>query len=86
MQSLIKILGENLFVDKFINYHINRLKREIARMQIKLEKYEEKYEMRSSQFYEQFDNGELGDAKDYMLWAGIYEFQMDSKKQLIQLI
>ena len=36
--------------------------------------------MKTDKFYEQFDNGELGDFKDYMLWSGIYEFQLDSKQ------
>ncbi len=83
---LIKILGDNLFADKFLDYHINRLKQEIANMQYKLDKFEEKYQMKTDKFYEQFDNGELGDFKDYMLWSGIYEFQLDSKQQLNQLI
>ncbi|OQX96389.1 MAG: hypothetical protein B6I24_11475 [Bacteroidetes bacterium 4572_128] len=77
---LIKILGDNLFADKFLDYHINRLKQEIANMQYKLDKFEEKYQMKTDKFYEQFDNGELGDFKDYMLWSGIYEFQLDSKQ------
>jgi len=87
MQKLLKVIGNNdLFVDKFWEYHINRLKREIVRMQLSLEKYEKKYGMKTDVFYKLFDNGELGDDKDYMLWAGIYEFQMDSKQKLSQLI
>ena len=85
-ETYIKLFGsKELMFDKFFNYHINRLKREIARMQIKLEEYEQKYKITSSIFYERFENGELGDDKDYMLWAGIYEFQLDSKQKLAQL-
>ncbi len=84
--TYIKLFGnQELMFDKFISYHVNRLKREIARMQNTLNKYEEKYKMETNRFYKLFDNGELGDAKDYMLWAGIYELQIDSKQKLSQL-
>lgn len=82
----IKLFGSNeLMFDKFIDYHINRLKREISRMQASLDKYEKKYNMKTEQFYKQFDKGEIGDDKDYMLWAGIYEMQLDSKQKLAEL-
>ena len=54
-------------------------------MQNALNKYEEQYNMKTKEFYQQFDNGELDDEKDYMLWAGIYEFQMDSEQKLSKL-
>ena len=82
----VKLFGSNeLMFDKFLNYHVNRLKREISRMQTSLKKYEEKYDMSTNQFYKLFEKGEIGDDKDYMLWAGIYELQMDSKQKLTQL-
>ena len=87
MQKLLKVIGNNdLFVDKFWEYHINRLKREIVRMQLSLEKYEEKYQMRSDDFYQRMENGELGDDRDFVMWSGIYELLLDSKKQLSQLL
>lgn len=87
MQTLINIFGnDNLFVDKFFEYHINRLKREIARMQLALNKYEKKYDMSSEQFYKKIEAEELGDDKDFVMWSGIYELLLDSKKQLSLLI
>jgi len=87
MQTLINIFGNNdLFVDNFFEYHLNRLKREIARMQYTLIKYETKYNMTSELFYKKIENGELGDDKDFVMWSGIYELLLDSKKQLSQLI
>ncbi len=87
MQTLIDIFGNNdLFIDKFFEYHINRLKREIARMQYALNKYETKYNMTSELFYKKIEAGELGDDKDFVMWSGIYELFLDSKKQLSQLV
>jgi len=87
MQTLINVFGNNdLLVDKFFEYHINRLKREIGRMQLALSKYEVKYNMTSDVFYQKIENGELGDDKDFVMWSGIYELLVESKKQLAQLV
>ena len=86
-KTYIKLFGsKELMFDKFIDYHINRLKREIARMQKELIKYEEKYNLNTEEFYQGFDKGEFGDEKDYMLWAGIYELQLDSKNKLAEIV
>jgi len=86
-QTLINAFGnENIFIDNFLEYHINRLKREIARMQYAIQKYEIKYNMTSENFYNKLEKGELGDDKDFVMWSGIYELMLDSKKQLSQLI
>jgi hypothetical protein len=39
----------------------------------KLRGYEQQYGMSSEVFYRQFMAGELGDAIDYVEWAGFYE-------------
>ena len=86
-QTYVKLFGtEELMFDKFIIFHINRLKREIARMQKELDKYEQKYQLKSEKFHDAFEKGKFEDQKDYMLWAGIYELQMDSKNKLGELI
>lgn len=85
-KTYLKLFGnKNLMFDRFIDYHINRLKREISHMQSSLDKYEKKYNMQSKKFYKHFEKGEYGDEKDYMLWAGIYELKIDSEQKLEQL-
>jgi len=87
MQTLINVFGNNnLLIDNFFDYHTNRLKREIGRMQFALQKYEIKYNMTSKEFYRKLENGEVGDDRDFVMWSGIYELLLDSKKQLSQLI
>ena len=49
-------------------------------------KFEEKHNMKSTEFYKKFENGELGDSKDFVIWSGIYELQLDSKQKLSKLI
>jgi len=85
-QVLMNIYGNDLMADKFIDYHISRIKREIARMQLTLNKFETKYEISSDDFYKRLEKGEFGDHKDFVQWSGVYELQLDSKKQLAKLL
>jgi len=87
IENYLQFFGnKEIMFDKFIDYHINRIKREIALMQIDLKAYEKKFNMPSNKFYEQFENGELGDDKDFILWSGIYEMQMNCKQKLQKLL
>jgi len=45
----------------------------------RLTRYEEKFGMKTPEFYEKFMRGEMGDAKDYIAWAGTYEILMRQK-------
>ena len=60
----------------------DKLKREIAKIQIDLNKYK----IKTPKFYEKFEEGKRGDSKDFIIWSGIYELQLDSKKRLSKLI
>lgn len=85
--SLVKLFGsKDLLFENFIEYHINKLKREIASMQEDLVKYEKQYKMESQIFYEQFEKGKLGDDKDFMIWSGIYEMQLKCKQNVQKLL
>lgn len=77
---------KELLFEKFIEYHIKKLKREIAAMQDDLDKYEKLYDKKSEDFYQEFDAGKLGDDEDYMIWSGIYEMQLNCKQKLKKLL
>ena len=86
LNSFIQTFGsEELLFEKFIEFYRNRLKREIARMQIDLNDFEKKYNMTSVDFFEKFESGTLGDERDFMVWSGIFEMQQDSKNKLAKL-
>lgn len=87
LQNLLHVFGtDELLIDKFYEYHINRLKREITRMQVALAKYETKYNLSSEEFYSKMEDGQLDDSRDFVMWAGIYALLLDHKKQLAQLV
>jgi len=78
--------NKDTIFENFIDYQIKKIKRGIARMQIELDKYEKIYGIKTEVFFEKFENGEFGDETDFMMWAGIYEIQLDSKNELNQLL
>ncbi len=44
----------------------------------RLREYEKKYGYSTIEFYRRFQNGELGDADDLMMWAGLYHLYLTS--------
>jgi len=51
-----------------------------------LAQYEQKYGMESQEFYERFQQGEMGDAPDFMRWATQYEIYQELKQDLDQVL
>ena len=43
-----------------------------------LREYERKYGYSTIEFYRRFQNGELGDEDDLMMWSGIYHLYLTS--------
>jgi hypothetical protein len=48
----------------------------------RLKEYEQKYSMTTEEFYARFMSGELGDAKDFIGWAGMFEAFTRLKRRL----
>ena len=42
-------------------------------LQAELQRFEIQYQQTSSEFYQQFQQGELGDAADYFEWSACYD-------------
>ncbi len=53
-----------------------------------LKTYEKKYNKSSIEFYNKFKEGEgeENDSADFMIWAGVYEMQLDSKNELQKIL
>ena len=45
----------------------------------RLRAFELKYGYSTIEFYRRFENGELGDDDDLMMWAGLYHLYLNSK-------
>ena len=44
----------------------------------RLREYERKYGYSTIEFYRRYENGELGDDDDLMMWAGLYHLYLTS--------
>jgi chromosome segregation and condensation protein ScpB len=76
---------KEIFFQDVIKNQINELKHGINNIEIDLRKFEQKYQQATKDFYRQFTNGELEDKEDFIVWAGIYEMQLENKKKLVEL-
>ena len=55
---------------------------ELLELAHELREYERKYKMSSSEFFEQFRRGELGDDMDWIDWAGTYQIFQRLKRRV----
>ena len=86
LKVLAKFLGDdNKLVDNILDYHRKKIRRTIAKLKADLKEYEEKYSLTSEVFYQNFKAGNTDDSEDTILWAGVYEFLIESEEKLKQL-
>ncbi len=74
--ELERVLGKLL--DAALSQHRLRLER----FERDLMKFEQRYGMKSSEFYNRFKSGDLGDAMDFFEWLGIYELYGELLKKI----
>lgn len=53
-----------------------------SRLEANLLAFEKQYAMSSTDFYERFENGELGDAMDFIEWAATIEMLDNLNKRI----
>ncbi|HLC15337.1 MAG TPA: hypothetical protein VJL89_03825 [Thermodesulfovibrionia bacterium] len=88
-QKIKKILtytkDEETFAQSIIAYQIAELQKGILNLNLDLKQFEEKYQMPTEKFYQQFEQGVLDDNEDFIVWAGIYEMLASNKQRLNEL-
>lgn len=88
-KKLKKILtyakDEEIFAQNIIDYQIAELQKGILNLRLDLKQFEEKYQMSSDKFYQQFEQGISGDDEDFIIWAGIYEMFRENEHRLREL-
>jgi len=64
------------------------LERELQILQInmdntvnKLKKFEKKYNLSSAEFFQKYNEGDMGDSEDIMLWASEYSALLEIRKE-----
>ncbi len=88
-QKLRKILNsvsnKESFAQGIIDYQIQERQKSILNLKLDLKEFEQKYQMSSDIFYEQFSQGALGDEADFMIWSGLIEMLEQNKSELEEL-
>jgi hypothetical protein len=46
---------------------------------------EQKYQLETKDFYQQFQTGLLADTEDYLIWADLYEMFQENHRKLKEL-
>ena len=73
------------FAQNIIAFRISELRRGVLNLRIDLKRFEDQYQMSSETFYNRFEQGQIEDAEDNMLWAGLYEMYSENQQQLQDL-
>lgn len=76
---------QEVFAQNIIAYQIAELKKGILNIRLDLKQFEYQYQLDSEIFYQQFEQGQLEDSEDYLLWAGLYEMLHKNTARLQEL-
>ena len=68
-----------MFAQNIIAYQITELQKGILNLQLDLKEFEEKYQMSSEEFYQQFSERISEDTEDFIVWSGIYEMLRENE-------
>ena len=71
-----------LTIDKLLDRETSRLISQKARLEQQLADFELRYSLSSEEFYERFEQGELGDAMDFVEWSATYEMAANLQRRL----
>jgi Rad3-related DNA helicase len=89
LKALEEIFEKNLSdeylpkaLTKLISYEIAKTTQELQELRSELKVYEERFNMSSEEFFQKFNNGELGDSADFFEWATLYKMYMRASERL----
>lgn len=89
LQELVGKLDESdevlaASVTKLLHYELEKLQDRQSRVREKLTTFEEKYHMRTEEFFRQFREGKLGDDMDFFEWSALEEIHQELSQKLAQ--
>ncbi|MBT3209487.1 MAG: hypothetical protein HN704_04740 [Bacteroidetes bacterium] len=74
-------------INEILSYRAAQLKKAIRNIELDFAYFEQKYTMKTVEFYELFENGKLGDENsDFFQWSGEYETFQDYQKEIKHLL
>jgi transcriptional regulator of heat shock response len=76
---------EEIFAQHLIAYQLAELKKAQWNLQLDLRQLENRYQMTTDEFYQQFQTGQLADSEDFLVWAGLVEMLAQTEKHWREL-
>ncbi len=73
-------------VSKLISLEVSQCRAELQRLAARLTAYEQQYGLTSSDFYQRFRTGELGDDMDFVEWSVFWDMHQATQKRLDNLV
>jgi len=77
LQTLMDESHIHLIIDKILKEIKDQHIKNLEKYNNDLKKFESIYGMKSSNFYEKFEDGQLGDNIDFFEWSGLMELRKD---------
>lgn len=89
LELLTENCNDNTELDRIIGQLLNviltRHRQKLDIYNSDIQKFEQKYQLTSEQFEEQFNSGRLGDEMDFFEWFGLCELRKDILKKIHKL-
>ncbi len=85
--KLLSLHGSNYskLINSVIDHRIFELKKGISNLEMDFVRYEQKYKIKTTDFYTQYENGEFGEDShnnDFMIWSGEFESYTEFRNEL----
>jgi len=75
----------DMTVDKLLAREVERMRELKARLTDQLAEFEERYALESADFYTRYEDGEMGDAMDFVEWSATVEMLENAERRLALL-
>jgi hypothetical protein len=69
-------------LEKLLRHEADACQTQLRQLQADLAEFEQKYQRSSTEFYQQFQAGHMGDAMDYVEWASLIQMTDNLTKRL----
>jgi vacuolar-type H+-ATPase subunit D/Vma8 len=69
-------------LEKLLRHEADACQAQLRQLQADLSEFEQKYQRSSTEFYQQFQAGQTGDAMDYVEWASLVQMADNLTKRL----
>ena len=79
LEELAKLGGEDEVlirtIDKLTRYKRDKLEEDLKEIEAQIKYFEEEYGMKSNEFIQKFEKGDVGDRIDFMEWASLCDMR-----------